>query len=164
MRWFEVDHPDTQADKVARLDRLGIARDHIAFVAADFTTDRVDAALLDAGLGAALPSLVLLEGVVVYLDRDVTVRLLTQLAAVGAQGSRLAVSLSVTSSPDLDDRRRAFEAAVAAEGEPRRPAHPRRGRTAARCRRLAVAAPPRGVDSGRPRRAAGFVVAARTTS
>jgi methyltransferase (TIGR00027 family) len=35
VRWFEVDHPATQADKRERLDRLGLASGHVSFVAAD---------------------------------------------------------------------------------------------------------------------------------
>ena len=44
VRWFEVDHPDTQSDKRARLDRLGIGTGHLTFVPAD---------LRDAGLARA---------------------------------------------------------------------------------------------------------------
>src|SRR5579864_4586739 len=39
IRWFEVDHPATQADKRARLARLGLDASHIAFIPADFTAD-----------------------------------------------------------------------------------------------------------------------------
>jgi methyltransferase (TIGR00027 family) len=39
--WFEVDHPATQQDKRARLDRLGIPSGGIRFVAADFAIDPV---------------------------------------------------------------------------------------------------------------------------
>jgi Leucine carboxyl methyltransferase len=35
VRWFEVDHPDTQSDKLARLDRLGIDTGRITFVCAE---------------------------------------------------------------------------------------------------------------------------------
>ena len=41
VRWFEVDHPVTQQDKRARLQRLGIEAGHIGFVAADFAVDPV---------------------------------------------------------------------------------------------------------------------------
>src|SRR5438270_10697149 len=68
VRWFELDHPDTQRDKRQRLQRLAIDAGHITFVAADFTTDDVAAALLGAGFDVSMPALFLLEGVAVYLE------------------------------------------------------------------------------------------------
>ena len=41
VRWFEVDHPATQADKLERIARLGLATPHIRFIPADFTADPV---------------------------------------------------------------------------------------------------------------------------
>lgn len=120
--WFEVDHPDTQADKVARLERLGIDAGHIRFVPVDFTVARVADALPAAGLRTDRPTLVLLEGVVVYLDIATTADLFAQLGEAAGPGSRLAVSLSLPASddPEREERRRAFEAGVAAVGEPTR--------------------------------------------
>ena len=37
VRWFEVDHPATQADKRERLDRLGLPTPNVQSVPADFT-------------------------------------------------------------------------------------------------------------------------------
>jgi methyltransferase (TIGR00027 family) len=123
--WFEVDHPATQQDKRARLDRLGIRSGHIRFVAADFTTDPVADRLRSAGLDPHLPGLFLLEGVAVYLDEPVLRSLLAQLRQVAGDGSTLALSLSVHSgSPERAARRAAFQAAVAAMGEPARSARP----------------------------------------
>jgi methyltransferase (TIGR00027 family) len=119
--WFEVDHPATQRDKRARLDRLGIGDGHLRFVAADFAVDPVAGLLAAAGLDPRRPSLFLLEGVAVYLEEPVLRSLLTQLRRIAADGSRLAISLSVTSgSPEHAARRAAFQAAVAAVGEPAR--------------------------------------------
>ena len=119
--WFEVDHPATQQDKRSRLDRLGIDGGHLRFVAADFTVDPVASLLASAGLDPGRPSLFLLEGVAVYLEEAVLRSLLAQLRRVAADGSRLAISLSVTSgSPERAARRAAFQAAVAAVGEPAR--------------------------------------------
>jgi len=117
--WFEVDHPDTQADKVARLQRLGLDHGHIHFVPVDFTVARVADALPAAGLRTDRPALVLLEGVVVYLDVATAADLFAQLGAATGPGSRLAVSLSLPGSddPEREERRRAFEAGVAALGE-----------------------------------------------
>ena len=119
--WFEVDLPATQQDKRSRLDRLGIDSGHLRFVAADFTVDPVAGLLVSAGLDPGRPSLFLLEGVAVYLEEAVLRSLLAQLRRIAAEGSRLAISLSVTSaSPERAARRAAFQAAVAAVGEPAR--------------------------------------------
>jgi methyltransferase (TIGR00027 family) len=119
--WFEVDLPATQQDKRSRLDRLGIDSGHLRFVAADFTVDPVASLLVSAGLDPGRPSLFLLEGVAVYLEEAVLGSLLAQLRRIAADGSRLAISLSVNSaSPERAARRAAFQAAVAAVGEPAR--------------------------------------------
>ncbi|HEV2373848.1 MAG TPA: class I SAM-dependent methyltransferase, partial [Streptosporangiaceae bacterium] len=116
--WFELDHPDTQRDKRSRLDRLGIGASHIRFVAADFATDPVADLLTSAGLDADMASLFLLEGVAVYLDTQVLRTLLEQLRQVAGDGSTLAVSVSLTNTSPA--RRAAFQATVAAVGEPAR--------------------------------------------
>jgi methyltransferase (TIGR00027 family) len=67
VRWFEVDHPATQRDKLERLGRLGIAAPHVRFAEADFTRDPLTDRLRAAGLDTGAPSLFLLEGVAVYL-------------------------------------------------------------------------------------------------
>ena len=121
VRWFEVDHPATQQDKRERLRRLGIGTGQIAFVAADFTVDSVPDLLVAAGLAPRQPALFLLEGVAVYLDLPVLRALLGGLRQVAADGSSLAISLSVsTGSAERAARRAAFQAAVAAVGEPAR--------------------------------------------
>lgn len=121
VRWFEVDHPATQDDKLKRLAELRIATAHIEFVAADFEGDLFGPALVRAGLEVGQPSLFLLEGVAVYLRRDTLESVLAQLRAVAGLGSRLAISLSAAAaSPEQAARRAAFRAGVAALGEPAR--------------------------------------------
>lgn len=121
VRWFEVDHPDTQRDKRERLDRLGIDTEHITFVPVDFTTGDVAGSLTSAGLHTEKPTLVLCEGIAVYLDRPVLESLLRGLRATAARSSRLAISLSVSSEdPELVERRELFQRRVAAVGEPAR--------------------------------------------
>ncbi len=119
VRWFEVDHPATQQDKLERLERLGIAAPHVRFVAADFTRDPVADRLRAAGLEADMPSLFLLEGVAVYLESAVLESVLEQFRQVAAPGSRLAISVSLSREHDEGARAR-FQAAVAALGEPAR--------------------------------------------
>ncbi len=114
--WFELDHPSTQADKTARLGKLGVQTGHIRFVAADFASDPVAQRLLDAGLEPGTPSLFLLEGVAVYLEPRVLERVLRQLREVAGGGSRLMISVSTISHDPVARAR--FQAAVASMGEP----------------------------------------------
>jgi methyltransferase (TIGR00027 family) len=121
VRWFEVDHPATQADKRERLDRLGLAAAHVRFVPADFAGDPVADLLLGAGLDATAPGLFLLEGVAVYLEPAVLEQVLDQFRRVAPPGSLLAISLSLSGEYDREARDR-FQASVAAMGEPARSA------------------------------------------
>ena len=119
VRWFEVDHPATQRDKLERLARLGIAGSQVRFVEADFTRDQAADRLLAAGFEATVPSLFLLEGVAVYLEPAVLETVLEQFRQVAAPGSRLAISVSLSREHDEGARAR-FQAAVAALGKPAR--------------------------------------------
>ena len=119
VRWFEVDHPATQRDKLERLERLGIDASHVRFVEADFTRDPVAGRLRAAGLDPDAPSLFLLEGVAVYLEPVVLEDVLRQFRQVAAPGSSLAISVSL-SRPRGDAARARFQATVAALGEPAR--------------------------------------------
>ena len=119
VRWFEVDHPATQRDKLERLERLGIDVSHVRFVEADFTRDPVAGRLRAAGLDPDAPSLFLLEGVAVYLEPAVLEDVLRQFRQVAAPGSSLAISVSL-SRPRGDAARARFQATVAALGEPAR--------------------------------------------
>ena len=93
--WFELDHPDTQADKLARLARLGIADDHIAYVPAEIGTDDVPGALRAAGHDPTRPTVAVVEGLAPYLAPDVFAGLLTCLAARAAAGSMLVLELAL---------------------------------------------------------------------
>ena len=117
VRWFEVDHPATQRDKLGRIERLGIAASHVRFVETDFTRDPVADRLRAAGLDPEAPGLFLLEGVAVYLEPAVLEDVLGQFRQVAAPGSRLAISVSL-SRPPGDAGRARFQATVAALGEP----------------------------------------------
>ena len=67
---FEVDHPDTQRRKRARLRRHDVDCDHVRFAPTDFTDGSPGAALAAVGFDPAVPTLVLWEGVTNYLDAD----------------------------------------------------------------------------------------------
>jgi methyltransferase (TIGR00027 family) len=97
VRFFEVDHPGTQADKRARLTRLlgpDAGRGPV-LVAADFRVDVLPDVLAAAGHDRAVATLFLCEGLLVYLDEPATVGLLGGAGEVAGPGSVLAASLAV---------------------------------------------------------------------
>jgi methyltransferase (TIGR00027 family) len=118
VRWWEVDHPDTQRDKRSRLERLGVAADQVAFVPLDLRLGGLPDVLRRAGFDPDAPAQVLCEGVAVYLSPDVLERTLHGLRSLVTVGTRLAISLGVQfGSVDGGTRRRRFDAAVASVGE-----------------------------------------------
>ena len=117
VRWFEIDLPATQADKRARLVRLGVDTGHVTFIAADFASDPLADLLAAAGLDARRAALFLLEGVAVYLADATLERVLEQFRLIAAGSSALAISVS-TSAGGADRER--FRERVAAVGEPAR--------------------------------------------
>jgi methyltransferase (TIGR00027 family) len=120
VRWWEVDHLTTQVDKRSRLERLDIAAPHVIFVDRDLRDGGLGEALVRAGTDPDTPSLMMCEGVTVYLDPAVLVALLTDLRSIATEGSRLALSLATSiTSEDLAIRDE-FQTAVAAMGEPSR--------------------------------------------
>jgi len=118
VRWFEVDHPATQADKLGRIARLGIATPQVSFIPADFTADPVAEPLLAAGLDPARLALFLFEGVAVYLEPRDNERVLAEFHEVTPVGSLLAISVSVGGA--ASPARAAFQRRVAEMGEPAR--------------------------------------------
>ena len=119
VRFFEIDHPATQADKRRRVELAGGAVDYVTFIAADLTHDNLETVLAAAGHNPALPSLFICEGVLVYLPAKAVERLLTGLRAGAAMGSRLVLSaVERDSNPNVRDWMR--QAILAAIGEPRR--------------------------------------------
>jgi len=116
VQWWEVDRPSTQADKQARLSRLGIAADAVTYVALDLARRNLAHALTASGFEPDAPALYLAEGVVPYLDAATLRSVLEDLRSLATPGTRLALSLR-RSGADPAERAR-FEADVAAVGEP----------------------------------------------
>jgi methyltransferase (TIGR00027 family) len=110
VRFIELDHPSTQADKRRILDDMSADVADVAYAAADFTVDDVGAALAAGGHDARAATLFLVEGLLIYLPEQVIVSLLTALRARATPASQLAVSISRGGSPE-------FQARVAALGE-----------------------------------------------
>ena len=163
VRWFELDHPDTQADKRARLDRLGIDTTGVAFAAVDFGSDDVAGALRGVGHEPVRPSLFSCEGVAAYLPEEVLSSLLRAARSCAAAGSRLAVEIPLdTRSASEAARRARLQSAVGAMGEALVTAIPRAGLDhflAATGWVTHRATDPAGVDLAASDRSTAFVVA-----
>ena len=110
VRYFELDHPATQADKLRRLQTLAgrgpgwqddLSRMGVTLAAADFRTDEVGAVLERCGHDRDLPSLFICEGLLVYLDQITCRQLLAGLARRAIGDSVLAASLA-THADGLD--------------------------------------------------------------
>jgi methyltransferase (TIGR00027 family) len=107
VRFFELDHPATQADKARRLRAMG-ALGSVVLAPADFTCDGAAAVLDAAGHDASRPTLFLCEGLLIYLESAVIRRLLAGLGSRAAADSSLAAS--VATHPDgMDSARVATE-------------------------------------------------------
>lgn len=82
VRYFEVDHPATQAAKRASLERLeGYPADAATYVACNFEREEPIERLAAAGFHAGDPALVIWEGVVPYLTEPAVRATATRLAA-----------------------------------------------------------------------------------
>jgi len=89
---FEVDHPDSQRDKCARVAPLTQAARDVRFVPVDFTRDSLDDALAAAGHDPTRPTIWIWEGVVMYLTPADVEATLAVVARRSAAGSRLIVA------------------------------------------------------------------------
>jgi methyltransferase (TIGR00027 family) len=95
VRWFEVDHPATQADKRSRLVALGADCSHVVFVPCDLGTDDLGAALVAAGHDASRSTLFVAEAVLPYVPIGAVERGLRTMAERRGPGGRLAVELGL---------------------------------------------------------------------
>jgi methyltransferase (TIGR00027 family) len=98
VRFFEVDHPATQADKRGLLDQVGASTEGVTFVSADFTEPGLADALERAGHSSNARSLFTCEGVLRYLPERSFRDLLRVAAERAAPGSVFAVSISTRES------------------------------------------------------------------
>jgi len=81
VRFFEVDHPDTQESKVAKLESLGDYPVSAAqYVSCNFETEGPVERLFECGLAQSRPTVVIWEGVVPYLHREAVVETLSSLS------------------------------------------------------------------------------------
>ena len=94
VRVLEVDHPAMQRWRRERLAARGAEPPTSTAVPVDFERDRLDTALIAAGLSKEEPSFWIWEGVTVYLTPEAIDETLATIAALSAPGSRLAMTYS----------------------------------------------------------------------
>lgn len=70
VRVFEVDHPDTQEWKRARVAEAGVESPHVTYVPVDLETEPLKESLLDHGFDPTRRALFSWLGVTMYLTRD----------------------------------------------------------------------------------------------
>ncbi len=91
VRFFEVDQPDTQAEKLRRLRALdGYPIAAATYVPCDFERDDFFDRLVDAGFDAAAPAVFIWEGVTLYLVEEAVRKTLARVASAAHPGSVLA--------------------------------------------------------------------------
>lgn len=89
---FEVDHPDSQRQKLQRVASLTLEARQVRFVPLDFRRGDLGQALEAAGHNPQVSTAWIWEGVVMYLTRDEIQRTLRTVEARSALGSRLIVA------------------------------------------------------------------------
>lgn len=85
---YEVDHPVTQADKLARIRRCAL-ESAATYVPMDFTLDDLPSHLREAGFDPARKTLFTWLGVSYYLPLDVVDDMLSDLAALSTRGTAI---------------------------------------------------------------------------
>jgi methyltransferase (TIGR00027 family) len=110
VHWFEVDHPATQPDKKRRLAALGVAIDHVSFVAVDLTANDLDGALQSAGHEADVPTLFICEGLFAYLPIEAAAQVCKTLRRRAHPRSTLAANFRV--APPTGNLRYSLRAVV----------------------------------------------------
>lgn len=112
LQLFEVDHPASQAWKIGRMDRLGLApSEHQVFAPVDFEVESLDEGLDAAGFDWGLPTMFSWLGVIPYLTADAIDATLRTIARCRS-GSGVVVEYGLT-EPYLDDVGREFAAVFA---------------------------------------------------
>jgi methyltransferase (TIGR00027 family) len=92
-RFWELDHPDTQAVKRSALRKHDALPETLRLLPADLARQTPDAVLLEDGWSTERISIALAEGVVMYLAPAALDALLAGLARTMAPGSRLLLTL-----------------------------------------------------------------------
>jgi methyltransferase (TIGR00027 family) len=109
---FEVDHPATQASKMARVKKiLGKIPVNVAYVPVDFNDETLDK-LTAFGFNRSLRSLFIWEGVTYYLHAEAVDYTLSWVGANAAPGSAIIFDYQYLSAPNLAPTQRNYLYAV----------------------------------------------------
>lgn len=115
---FEVDAPKTQLVKRELLKKIGIDSMGVTFVSANFEQENWLSKLIDSGFDLGKPALFILEGVILYLDREAVEDTFRKIAST-AKGSVVAFEYFTTEPLESNSLYwRYGRAAVKAAGEP----------------------------------------------
>lgn len=116
----EVDHPESQRWKLARLDELGLTTPGVIYVPVDFEREQLEKRLMESGIKLDQPTFFSWLGVTQYIDRTANDATLGFIAAQPL-GSEVVFTFIVKNEL-LEPRERAFSDAAAnqssARGEP----------------------------------------------
>jgi len=115
---IEIDHPDTQADKLARLARAGLPAPRVRYLAVDFACESLADAFARGGLADGAPAFASWLGVSYYLPRESTEATLHALAGIGSAVVLDFYPLRETLSPAHRAMQAVVAERVAAIGEP----------------------------------------------
>ena len=103
---FEVDHPATQAVKLAKVKQIfGGLPDHVTYVAIDFDRDSLEKRMAECGYSPHLKTLFIWEGVVFYLTSEAIDGTLDFIAHHALPGSLVIYDYIYTSSFAGDQKR-----------------------------------------------------------
>jgi methyltransferase (TIGR00027 family) len=101
---FELDQPRVQAHKQEALANAGISSDHVHFVPVDFANERPFEKLGEFGFDPTRRTLVLWEGVTLYLTEADVRRTLADFQSASAPGSVLLADIYATRFIDVANR------------------------------------------------------------
>jgi methyltransferase (TIGR00027 family) len=122
VRVFEVDHPDTQDRKKAKIrENFGELPRHIVYVPVDFESDDLARQLTRAGYQRSKKTLFVLEGVVYYITESAVRATLSYIARNSGRGSAVLFDYlpeSVVSGTNPQEVARNMRARAVEYGEP----------------------------------------------
>lgn len=94
LKIFEVDHPDTQAAKQAKLKKLGEIPARVEFVAINFEKESISEALARSIYERSAPAFFSWLGTTHYLNPQTTLQTLKSIAEFAANGSEVVLDYS----------------------------------------------------------------------
>jgi methyltransferase (TIGR00027 family) len=103
VRFVELDHPATRASKRKSLQTHGLVLPNLTLHPVDLASTSLTEALNAAGIDAKRPTLVVAEGVLMYIERDRVAALIAAVDAFFESELRLAITFM---APDHAGRRR----------------------------------------------------------